>query len=59
MSITKVFRVRFLNSKDEIRTFVQSAPNLTIATWKMCQKLEDHIANASHDLMHLDTTEIV
>ena len=54
----KCYKVKFLNKAGEVRTFLQGAPNLDIATNKVCSILEDHIANASHDLMHLETIEV-
>lgn len=52
------YRVRFLDKDNNVRTFIESGPNLDIATERCCDKLVDHIANAGRDLMHLDTVQV-
>jgi hypothetical protein len=57
--MNRVFYVKFLDSNDDVRTFIQAGKDLDDATNVMCTKLEDHIANAKKDLMHLETVEII
>lgn len=57
--MNRVFSVRFMDGNGQIRSFIESADNLDLATEQVCDKLQDHIANAKKDLMHYETVEVV